>query len=422
MRLFIATPSYSLGGGVERILEALARHLPSRGFEVVVGLAKGARFHDPERFRRAFPEMRTVDIDGTSGTAYGRRRALRRAIVNADPDVVLNARLFDVYPVCAELKLAGHRLRLATTVQAYETDFLVDLARYGDFVDCAVTSGELIARAVRRFTSVGEVTSIPGGVAPPRRYRAPQEGPLRIGYVGRLEQLQKRILDLPLLAAELERRNVPFTVRVAGGGSLADELRARMPRMQFDGWVSVEELYERIYPELDLFVHFAEWEGLTIAPREAMVHGVVPVVSRFTGAEDFADGLNALTFPVGDVRAAADCIERLHRDRALLEGLSAAARASQHGIRSEQGAIDAWAVALSGTLNRPSRTGTSLPAAPADDGLLTRLRVPDRVAEAVRRVRRREHADPGSEWPHWSGRHDAALERAILDFPHGEPA
>ncbi len=423
MRLFIATPSYYLAGGVERILEALARHLPPLGIEVVVGLAKGARFHDPARFREAFPEMRTVDVDGTSGTAYGRRRALRRAVVEADPDVVLNARVFDAYPVCAELKLEGHRLRLATTLQAYETDFLVDLARYAAFVDCAITSGELIARAVRRFTSVEHVMSIPGGVAPPRRSRAPHAGPLRLGYVGRLEQVQKRILDLPLLAEELARRGVPFTIRVAGAGNAEDELRARMPQAQFDGWVSVDELYERVYPELDVFVHFAEWEGLTIAPREAMVHGVVPVVSRFTGAEDFVDGVNALTFPVGEIGVAADCIERLHRDRALLERLSAAAEISQHGVRSEQGAIDAWAEMLRGTLDRPSRLGASLPPAPADDGLLTRLGVPSAAAEAVRRVRRREHGDPGSEWPHWSGQHDVALERALTDFAaHGEPA
>jgi glycosyltransferase involved in cell wall biosynthesis len=422
MRLFIATPSYYLGGGVERILEALARHLPSRGIEVVAGLAKGARFHDPDRFRRAFPEMRTIDIDGTSGTTYGRRRGLRRAILEADPDVVLNARLFDAYPACAELKREGHRLRLATTVQAYEADFLVDLARYAAFVDCAIASGELIARAVRRFTSVEHVMSIPGGVAPPRRTRSPHPSPLRIGYVGRLEQVQKRILDLPLLAEELVRRNVPFTIRVAGTGSAADELRARMPQAQFEGWVAVDELYERVYPGLDVFVHFAEWEGLTIAPREAMVHGVVPVVSRFTGAEDFVDGVNALTFPAGDIGAAADCVERLHRDRALLEQLSAAARTSQHGVRSEQGAIDAWAAMLHGTLARPSRIGASLPAAPADDGLLTRLGVPPRVAEIVRRVRRREHGDPGSEWPHWSGQHDVELERAVTEFAHGDPA
>lgn len=420
MRLFICTPTSALAGGVERILEALATGLPRLGIEVVFGFAKGSRFHDPAKFRETFPVMRGVDLDGTSGTAYGRRRALRHAIAQADPDVVLGARLFDAYPVCSELKLRGHRLRFAVTVQAFEAEYFVDLARYAAFVDAVVTSGELLARAVRRFTPLEQVTSIPGGVAAPRRLRDSHDGPLRIGYAGRLEQVQKRILDLLALAEELERRGVPFTLRVAGSGSAEDELRAALPRMQFEGWVTTGELYERVYPELDLFVHFAAWEGVTIAPREAMAHGVVPVVSRFTGAEDFVEGVNALTFPVGDVHAAADCVERLHRDRPLLERLSASARASQSGIRSEEGALDAWAETLREAVARPQRTGSSLPPAPQDGGVLTRARVPDALAELVRRARKRPHADPGGEWPHWSGVGDAALEAQLARFARGE--
>jgi hypothetical protein len=206
MRLFVATPSHYLHGGVERILEALGRELPRRGIDLTFGLAKGLRFHDPARFRAEYPHLKTVDVDGTSGSAYGRRKSLRRAILAHDPDVVLNVRVFDAYPVCAALKQEGHRLRFATTVQAFESDYLVDLKRYEEFVDAVMTSGELIARAVRQFTSVEDVVSIPGGVASPRRMRVAHGGPLRIGYVGRIEQLQKRILDLPLLVGELDRR------------------------------------------------------------------------------------------------------------------------------------------------------------------------------------------------------------------------
>jgi glycosyltransferase involved in cell wall biosynthesis len=422
MRLFVCTPTHSLAGGVERIQEALAAALPERGFDVVFGFAKGARFNDPAPFRAANPEMRGVDVDGTSGTAYGRRRALRRAIEAVDPDLVLTARMFDIYPVCAALKLRGHRLRFVATVQAYELEYFVDLARYADFVDSVMTSGELIARAVRRFTSIEHAVSIPGGVMKPRRMRTAHAGPLRIGYVGRIEQVQKRILDLPLLAAELERRGVPFDLRVAGSGSLTGELRAQLPRMQFDGWVTLDDLYDRVYPELDVFVHFAEYEGLTIAPREAMAHGVVPVVSRFAGAEDFVEGVNALTFPIGDVQAAADCIERLHRDRALLDRLSAAARESQSGSRSEKGALDTWERLLRDTLARPQRVGAALPPAPRDSGMLARAGVPDAVAELVRRMRKRRYAEPGSEWPHWSGTRDPELEEKLAQFARGELA
>jgi glycosyltransferase involved in cell wall biosynthesis len=402
IRVLICTPTHYLQGGVERIMESLARHLPSRGFDVVFALAKGARFHDPALFREAFPAIRGVDVDGTSGTTYGRRKSLRRVILDTDPDVVLMARMFDIYPVASALKLQGNRLRLAVTVQAYENDHLADLERYQDFVDVCVASGDQILGEVRRRTSVPAV-SIPGGVAPPRRVRRPHEGPLRIGYAGRIEQVQKRALDLPPFLEELERRGIPFTLDVAGDGTVLGELRARLPHARFHGWLSTAELYERIYPELDVLVHFAEYEGVTIAPREAMAHGVVPVVSRFIGAEDFIDGTNALTFPVGDFSAAADAFERLHRDRALLERLSVAARASQSGIRSEQGAVDAWAAAFRETIARPPRVGRTLPEAPRDRGLLSRLGVPDALAEVVRRARKLKHADPGSEWPHWSG-------------------
>ncbi|MFL6245725.1 MAG: glycosyltransferase family 4 protein [Thermoanaerobaculia bacterium] len=395
-RVLICTPTYYLQGGVERIMESLAADLPARGIDVRFALAKGARFHDPARFRAAFPGIRGVDVDGTSGTVYGRRRALRRAIVKSDPDVVLIARMFDAYPVVSELKLEGHRTRLAVTVQAFEEDYFADLERYQDFVDLCVASGERIAGEVRRRTSVPAV-SIPGGVATPRRLRVAHDGPLRIGYAGRVEQVQKRILDLPLM---VDRLKIPFTLDIAGDGTMLDELRARLPKARFHGWFSTAELYERVYPELDVLVHFAEFEGMTIAPREAMAHGVVPVIARNVGAEDFIDGVNALTFEIGDVAGAADAIERLHRDRALLERLSAAARDSQRGIRSVEGASDAWASAFRETAARAPRIGRTLPPAPRDQGLLTRLGIPDAIAEVVRRVRKREHADPGSEWPH----------------------
>ena len=398
-RVLICTPTYYLQGGVERIMESLAADLPQRGIDVQFALAKGARFHDPAKFRAAFPGIRGVDVDGTSGTVYGRRRALRRVILETDADVVLMARMFDAYPVVSQLKLEGHRTRLAVTIQAFESDYFADLERYQDFVDLCVASGERIADEVRRRTSV-PVVSIPGGVAPPRRVREAHDGPMRFGYVGRVQQIQKRVLDLPLL---VERLTLPFTLDVAGDGTELDELRAHLPDARFHGWLSTAELYERVYPELDVLVHFAEFEGMTIAPREAMAHGVVPVIARNVGAEDFIDGVNALTFEIGDIAAAADAVERLQRDRALFERLSANARDSQRGIRSAEGASDAWAAALRETAVRASRAGRTLPLAPRDRGLLSRLGVPDAIAEIVRRMRKRKHGDPGSEWPHWSG-------------------
>ena len=412
-RVFVCTPTHATQGGVERILEALASGLPRHGYEVVFGLAKGARFHDPDAFRRALPSVRGVDVDGSSGTGYGRRRALTRAIVDADPDIVLIARLFDAYPVAASLKQRGHRLRLAVTLQAYEPEYFPDLRAYAEWVDLVVTSGKLIATAVERFTSLPaeRIRSIPGGVtAPQRLVQHDDQRPLRIGYAGRLEQLQKRALDLAALAVELRRRGIAFTLDVAGEGTVAAELRERIPDARFHGWLSHAALYDSFYPRLDVLVHFAEWEGITIAPREAMAHGVVPVISRFTGSVvegEFIDGENALQFPVADIGAAADCIARLDRDRQFLHRLSSAARDSQSGIRSEEGAIEAWANAFELALASRSRRNSIIPELPQVGGHLRRL--PPPLAELARRLRPFPHQDAGSEWPHWSGTRDEAL-------------
>lgn len=421
LRLFIATPTYTIAGGVERILESLALHLPSHGFDVAFGLARGSRFHDPKRFRQAFPVVQGVDLDARSGTSYARRRALRKAIMEVDPDAVLIARLFDTYPVCAQLKSEGHRLRLTTTLQAYEQEYFVDLARYAEVVDFCVTSGNLIAEGVKRVTSLPaeRVRSIPGGVAPASHSVVHDPAaPLRIGYVGRLEQLQKRALDLVALTKELERRGIEIDLTIAGAGTAEEELRRSLPDASFLGWLSTRELYDRVYPRLDVLVHFAEWEGITIAPREAMAHGVVPVISRFSGLEterQFVDGCNALTFSVGDIGEAADCIARLDAERDLLARLSSEARRSQSGIRYESGAVAAWADAFRTVVGLPQRNGLFRPPS-RDTGTLSRAGIPDAIAELFRSIRRRRHDSPGAEWPHWSGVPDDRVERELREL------
>jgi glycosyltransferase involved in cell wall biosynthesis len=410
-RLLICTPTHTLHGGVERIVESLAARLPEHGYDVTFALARGSRFNDPSRFRAEYPQLKSVEIDGTSGTATGRQRSLRAVIERADPDVVLMARLFDVYPVAARLKREGHRLRLAIMIQGFEPEYYVDARRWRDFVDMCNTSGHLTGLAASQVSGIPaeRVVEIAGGVAPARRHRVPA-GILRLGYVGRLATLQKRALDLADTLAELRRRGVPFTCVVAGTGPEEEELRRRLPDVTFLGWQTTEQLYDEVYPELDVLLHFAAWEGVPIAPREAMAHGVVPVMSRFRGihAEDhFREGVDSLTFDIGDVRAAADHVELLHRDRELLETLSAAARASQNGIRSEAGAAAAWAQALDDAVAREQRLGAMPPRPPARRRLDRFL--PPAAAETLRSLmgRRFVHGDPGSEWPHWSGESDA---------------
>jgi glycosyltransferase involved in cell wall biosynthesis len=429
--VLICTPCHALRGGVERVIQWLHDGLPAHGFRVLLGLAHGSRFNDPDRFRRQYPDLQCINIDGTSGTRPGRLRGIRRALDEVRPDIVLNARLFDVYQVVCERKLAGLAIRLAVTVDAYEPEYIDDLGRYAEFVDVVATSGQMIARGIRRFTTLPAECvygMAPGVEAATRFVQHDSTRPLRLGYVGRIEQNQKRVLDLPAVLKALRQRGVPFTCRIAGSGPEENDLRRAVDSaglstfVRFDGWKSREQLYQEVYPELDVFLHFSAYEGVTIAPREAMAHGVVPVVSRFTGClveGQFVDGRTALLFDVGDTASAAAAVARLHEDRRLLERLSASARLSQQGGYSDKGALAAWASAFRTSLVAPPRVGKRLPVLPfPPNGRLERLGLPAGISELPRRLLgiRSQHQEPGGEWPHCSGLGEPSHLREINDF------
>jgi hypothetical protein len=165
-------------------------------------------------------------------------------------------------------------------------------------------------------------------------------------------------------------------------------------------------MYRRFFPEMDCLVHFAHTEGVTIAPREAMAHGVVPIISEFFGLmseRQFVHGFNCLTFGVGDVHSAVTNVRRLVSEQGLFERLSSNALNSQTGTYTFKGSMDAWAEALEQCLEQPIQTGQP-PHSPAD-GRLTRMGISPHTAQRIRDLvgKRHVHSDAGSEWPTGSG-------------------
>jgi glycosyltransferase involved in cell wall biosynthesis len=417
-RVLICSPSHAVYGGVETIVADLCRYLPAFGWEGVLGLGKGAHFNDVTRYRAAYPDVRIVEIDGVRGTRQARREGLLETVQEVRPDIVLIARLFDAYHVVSVLKRRRGGPRLAVTIRAYEPHYLFDAQLYRDHIDLCVADGEMIRRAALEWTGLPEerVESIPGGVRPPEVEVSPRESGdmLRLGYVGRLDAGDKRIGDLLGLLEILEEWRFPYRLDIVGAGPAETDLRARLAplmelgRVSFHGWLDHEALYRKIFPVVDCLVHFSPAEGVTIAPREAMAHGVVPVISRFIGLAvegQFVEERNALTFPVGDVRVAAACVRRLSAEPGLLRRLSENAMQSQRDRYTFEGAMRTWAEAFDRCLAQPTRTG-ALPRLPfLPDGRLTRAGIPPWFAQRVRDLlgRRHDHTDPGSEWPTGSG-------------------
>jgi glycosyltransferase involved in cell wall biosynthesis len=417
-KVLICSPSLALVGGVETIINDLCRELPTRGWEPILALGRGSRFNDVAAYRKAYPDLPITEIDGTKGTRQGRLEALADLIDRVRPEVILSARIFDAYDAVNQCKKQQPNIRLAVTIQAYEPHYLYDLRAYRENVDLCVTSGNLIREAVIHWSNFpgDRVISIPGGVSAPIvgvSVRHPRS-PIRIGYVGRLDQDQKRILDSEPFVRELDRRGIAYTLDFVGTGPCEAHLSERLTewiaqgRVKFYGWQSKDRLYLEFFPNMDCLIHFAHTEGVTIAPREAMAHGVVPVISEFTGLEterQFVHESNSLTFPVGDTESAAANIDRLISEPGLMERLSASALTSQSGKYTFSGSMDAWAEAFDRCLGQPPTIGSARMLRGPADGRLAQWGLSSRTAQRLRDLFGRQHLhnDPGSEWPNRSG-------------------
>lgn len=430
-RVVIASPCHATHGGVETIINDLCLELPGRNWEPILALGRGARFNDVERYRQVHPGLPIVEIDGTKGTGQGRLEALSALVSKLNPDVLLSFRVFDACHAATLAKRCTRKLRFAIAIRGYEPHYIFDAGLYRGSIDLCVVDGNLLRAAVQKIADIDpqRVVSIPGGVRPPVRSRAlgSANRQIRVGYVGRFAQSDKRVMDVVELVGILYEQGVPFSLHMVGAGPEEEALRAKLVpfvergMVSFAGWKTTDQLYSEVYPNLDCVINFSPAEGVTIAPREAMAHGVVPVMSEFLGLRSeglFVHEVNALTFPIGDIEMAALHIKRLKEDCGLLERLSENAIGSQRGIYSFDGAMDLWANSLNQCVELPALVGAVPPVPLDENGRLSRMGFSPWWAQRIRNLlgSRPIYNDPGSEWPTGSGLMTSEDAEKIMDF------
>jgi glycosyltransferase involved in cell wall biosynthesis len=413
-------------GGVETRQARLAPLLTAHGWRAVFGLAWGARFHDPASFTAAYPHLETILLDGRSGTSDGRQLAIRRAIRKTDASVVVPGMMIDTFETVAGLKSRGSEVRLLGGLYGINTQVLLPLRYYAPVLDQTFAVSKLTAHVLHDVCEIAEerVHYVPSGIPRARESSAGNPAaPLRIGLIGRLDGV-KRPLDLIDLLAELDARSVDYAVTVVGEGELAEPMvRGLEPwrnRVTVVPAMTTDQLYERVYPHLDVCLLFSPSEGVPNVLMEAMVHGVVPVTSDFRGRS--LQGLlrhqeTALVFPTGDVRAAADSIAWLDRNRSAMKDLARQARSAAEAEHNLEGMGEAFARVLEKTVAGSPLRATLPPLTPLA-GRLTGLIGPA-AAERLRVLlgRRFLHDDP-SEWPlhySWPSALVASVERAVAE-------
>ncbi len=411
--LFCSQAAYA-GGGVEEWLWTLTRALRGHGWEVRVALAEGRAHHAPARYQARYPYPDVRILPAPLGLQEERFLAVSRLLAESRPDVVMPVQLADVLYAAAWMKrrMGKAAPRLATCLHGQFAECVADLAVCRDDLDLAASVSRRGRDVLAQQCGLPEPVAvhIPAGVPAPTTPPVRRRDGLRLGYVGRLDQAEKRIRDLPMLVEAL-RDCGGIQFHVAGSGPEEPFLRESLAaeaaegRVVFHGTLSRGELYRSVYPVLDGLLVFSPAEGGPMAAWEAMRHGVVPVVSDFAGRREegqLQPDRNCMVFPVGDVQAAAACVRRL-MDPVRREALSAAARALPAAF-TEEGFGEHWNRELRGMLDRPPRIGSGYLPRMVSPGRLA-LPFSPRASLALRRTLGRVPvpAGPGEEWPHAYG-------------------
>lgn len=439
-RLLFFMHTSSPVGGVGTWLDRACSHLDSRGFRTTVGLVRGQKYNQPERFRQFHPDLDTTVVDGRGLNRDGRVRALGRCVDAVKPDIVLPLGIVDANEAVIREKVNGRDVRLLGRAQGNLEPMLADLRTYRDWMDLVICPGRLTRRVLIDWAGYdpARVLNISNGADAPivKREPRPPGGPLRIGYVGRLSQKDKRVLDLVSLCQELSRLGVDFDLQVVGDGPFREDLQAGLSQWQdrvcMHGAMQHEEIYRRIFPCLDVLAMTSSSEAFGIVLVEALMHGVVPVSSRYDGFHSeklVVDGKTGFSFDVGDMAAAARAMQRLHHDQELLGSLSRAA--SEHGLKyTWRRSLESWQAALEALADQPVVRALRRPDPPETraPGRLERWGVSPATADLFRRARRATLGPAvlpgGEEWPLFYRNHSpellAEIQKAIRSVESSE--
>lgn len=278
------------------------------------------------------PAVHVVDVDWRFefGTSAYRALTYARAILASVPPSVPLVASDDPDAWTAAAWLGGRNPFIAV-LHADEERYYDRIAQFDHAVAAWVGVSSRItarAKALRGTNGVavddrGVMATIPCGVPlpvalPDRRSAAPDGAkPVRIAWVGRMDERQKRVSDLPRIGAALREAGIAFHLRVIGDGPARPAVERAAREMglarciEFLGWCATPEVLA-LLGESDVLLQPSNFEGMSVTAMEALACGCAVVASRTSGLEDYEGREDARQclwlFPVGDVRAAADCV------------------------------------------------------------------------------------------------------------------
>lgn len=204
--------------------------------------------------------------------------------------------------------------------------------RYLPWLDLVVGVSDEIRRkmAARLKDQKVHVHAQQYGVPMPERIDAvPPQGPLRVLYLGRVIEEQKRVVLMERVIRRCLTSGADIEWTIAGDGPDLPGMRTRLAdagvKVRFLGAVPYRDVPATIKGH-EVYFLCSDYEGLPLSLLESMGHGLVPVVSNLpSGISEVVRNDNGIRIALDDEAGYANALISLAGDRQRLASLSAAA-------------------------------------------------------------------------------------------------
>lgn len=202
----------------------------------------------------------------------------------------------------------------------------------------------------RKIPAVHQPYGVPMPETPPTRFH---DGPLRVLYLGRVSEEQKRVSLMRRIMKTTLENHPTLTWTIAGDGPNLPALQEEFSgdaRVKILGSVPYEEVPELLEAH-DVYFLCSDYEGLPLSLLEAMGAGLVPVVSDLpSGISEVVNDHNGLRVPIDDEKGYTDAILQLAENAELVTSMSAAASLAVRLSHSTVAMANRWQTMLDGMI------------------------------------------------------------------------
>ena len=233
------------------------------------------------------------------------------------------------------LPLLDPKIATLTIGHNDENTFYAPVKHYRKFLTRAIGVSDEICRKYTDECGVPpeNVDWIPYGVE--TSATAPvtnSKGPLKLVFVGRFDNTQKRIADVVKIIKQLTEEGIDFTFDLVGDGeemaSVRSELAAEIEsgRVVLHGWVDSAQVIE-VMRRSEVFILASAYEGFCISLTEAIANGCCPIVTdiRSGNKQLVREAESGFIVDIGDIDGFIGRIKLLSEDRELLARMRTAA-------------------------------------------------------------------------------------------------